>query len=219
MPYCEPLLQFQTYRKKLSTASSRPFNLILYTTPSIPNSTPPHYFPYMTIFLTLSPSNKSLASVFFLSICRLWYYWPLHRRSTWFGISYNGSLHMYHLTHLPMTFPHISPASPITCGVAQGSVLNPVLFNCYTTPLGWVAHAATRFPKHFDITTVLKLLHWLRVEQCIQYKIIFITNNLLHNWTKERSQAHYHHTHRQNSLLWSSVPFPLIWFHQAQVCW
>ena len=34
----------------------------------IPNSTSlrPHYFPYMTIFLTLSLSNKSLASVFLI---------------------------------------------------------------------------------------------------------------------------------------------------------
>ena len=43
-----------------------------------------------------------------------------------------------------------------------------------------LAHAVTRTPKHSHISLVLKSLHWLKVEQLIQYKIISITHNLLH---------------------------------------
>ena len=42
------------------------------------------------------------------------------------------------------------------------------------------SRAVTRTPKHSHISPVLKCLHWLKVEQRIQYKIIFITHNLLH---------------------------------------
>ena len=35
-------------------------------------------------------------------------------------------------------------------------------------------------PKHFHTSSVLKSVHWLKVEQRIEYKIIFITSNLLH---------------------------------------
>ena len=43
-----------------------------------------------------------------------------------------------------------------------------------------LARAVTRTPKHSHISPVLKSLHWLKVEQLIQYKIISITDNLLH---------------------------------------
>ena len=43
-----------------------------------------------------------------------------------------------------------------------------------------LARAVTRIPKHSHISPVLKFLHWLKVEQRIQYHIISITHNLLH---------------------------------------
>ena len=43
-----------------------------------------------------------------------------------------------------------------------------------------LAHTIINSPKHLHITPELKSLHWLKVEQCIQYKIISITQNLLH---------------------------------------
>ena len=46
------------------------------------------------------------------------------------------------------------------------------------SPSCW--RAVTRTPKHSHISPVLKSLHWLKVEQWIQYKIISITHNLLH---------------------------------------
>ena len=42
-----------------------------------------------------------------------------------------------------------------------------------------LARAVTRTPKHYHISPVLKSLHWLKVIQRIQYKIISITHNLL----------------------------------------
>ena len=43
-----------------------------------------------------------------------------------------------------------------------------------------LARAVTRTTKHSHISPVRKSLHWLKVEQRIQYKIISITHNLLH---------------------------------------
>ena len=43
-----------------------------------------------------------------------------------------------------------------------------------------LALAVTRTLKHSHISPVLKSLHWLKVEQQIQYKIISITHKLLH---------------------------------------
>ena len=48
-----------------------------------------------------------------------------------------------------------------------------------------LALAVIRTPKHFHISPVLQSLHWLKVNQRIQYKIISITHNL-HHLTKPK---------------------------------
>ena len=44
-----------------------------------------------------------------------------------------------------------------------------------------LARAVSRTPLHDPISPVLHSLHWLRIEQRIQYKLISITHNLLEN--------------------------------------
>ena len=46
-----------------------------------------------------------------------------------------------------------------------------------------LARAVSRTPLHSQISAVLHLLHWLKIEQRIKYKIISITHNLLHSAT------------------------------------
>ena len=46
-----------------------------------------------------------------------------------------------------------------------------------------LARAVSRTPLHSPISPVLHSLHWLKIEQRIQYKIISITHNLLHSAT------------------------------------
>ena len=43
-----------------------------------------------------------------------------------------------------------------------------------------LARTDPRTPKHLRITPALKSLHWLKIEQRIQFKIVSITDNLLH---------------------------------------
>ena len=46
-----------------------------------------------------------------------------------------------------------------------------------------LARAVSQTPLHSPISSVLHSLHWLKIEQRIQYKIISITHNLLHSAT------------------------------------
>lgn len=63
----------------------------------------------------------------------------LHRLSLNFGITGSAlSLLTSYLTNRTQSVKvdsHISPPSSLTCGVPQGSVLGPLLFTLYTTPL------------------------------------------------------------------------------------
>src|SRR6218665_3193740 len=45
-----------------------------------------------------------------------------------------------------------------------------------------LARAITKTPKHHHITTVLKKLHWLKIPERIEYKIISLTYNTLQSY-------------------------------------
>ena len=81
-----------------------------------------------------------------------------------------------------------------------------------------LARAITRTLKHFHISPALKYLHWLKVEQRIQYKIISITHNLLQ--ITEPKYLHGLINIKPPSRIYSSdhLSFPSTCFHQVQVC-
>ena len=76
----------------------------------------------------------------------------LHRLSLNFGITGSAlSLLSSYLTHRTQSVKidsHISPPSSLTCGVPQGSVLGPLLFTLYTTPLSYLL-AESKLSFHF----------------------------------------------------------------------
>ena len=70
-----------------------------------------------------------------------------HCLSSWFGIS-SVSLQWFtsylsSRTSIVGISPHSSPSSPLTYGVRRGSVLGPVLYNLYTTPLSSIISASS----------------------------------------------------------------------------
>ena len=76
--------------------------------------------------------------------------------------------------------------------------------------LNAAARAVTRTPKFHHISPTLKSLHWLKINQRIEYKIISLTYKALHSGHPSylRSLLHLHHTRstRSSSLVTLARP-------------
>ena len=71
----------------------------------------------------------------------------LHRLSSWFGIT-DTALNWFTSYLSSRSFSVLATGStsclfPLTCGVPQGSVLGPILFNMYTTPLSTIVASSS----------------------------------------------------------------------------
>ena len=108
----------------------------------------------------------------------------LHRLSTWLCIS-SVSLPWftsYLLSRTSAVPPHTSPLSPLTCGVSQGSVLGPVLFNIYTTPLSFLISASSISHLPYADDTQLFISLFLKMSLFARNTITLISSVMSSNY-------------------------------------
>ena len=164
-PYCKPLLHLQTNRKDCQKRL-----LDHLTSNSLLNPFQSAYTKFYSTETTLLSLHDHLSNAISLQqiscLClldisaafdTLEHSILLYRLFTWFGIS-SVSLQWFtsYLSSRTSTVgipPHSSPSAHLTFEVSQGSVLGPVLFNLYTTPLSSLISASSiSYPLYADDT-------------------------------------------------------------------
>ena len=80
-----------------------------------------------------------------------------------------------------------------------------------------LARTVARTSEHSRITPALKSLHWLKIEQRIQFKIVSIIHNLLHKSQPSYLRKYLYQSHWQNSIIRSPLSLFSATHIQAQI--
>ena len=143
------------------------------------------------------------------SLCCLRYSWPFYRTEPsfflfWLILSSLQLFTSYLSAGTSAVFipPHLSPSSSLTCRVPQGSVLGPILFNLYTSPLSTLISSST----------ISHLLYADDTQLCVSFTPKNVTSVISDYpqfpWkisTQLPSQAYLYQNHWQNSIIRSPL--------------
>ena len=109
----------------------------------------------------------------------------LHRLENWFGVSGTAlELLTSYLSGRAQSVTingHCCPAEPLATGVPQGSVLGPLLFTIYTTPIAHVIHAQSiSFHLYADDTQIY--ISFASNNSVNNLDILSSTLDIVHSW-------------------------------------
>jgi hypothetical protein len=109
----------------------------------------------------------------------------IHRIENWFGVSGTAlqllSSYLVGRTQSVSINGHCSPAEPLATGVPQGSVLGPLLFTMYTTP---VAHLLqeTPFSYHLYADDTQIYISFNSTDSLTKLQLLSLTLDNVHSW-------------------------------------
>ena len=113
----------------------------------------------------------------------------LARASTTFGTSDAFALSLTSVQPTSLAHHSIVHSKPDYCNSLYWSSKNPVLQHIHNS----LARAVVAAPRSSDPDQILKSLHWLKVQERIEYKIIYTKNIRCYTYVSTLpSRYHYH---------------------------
>ena len=109
----------------------------------------------------------------------------LHRLKNWFGISDSAfqllSSYLSGRSQSVVINGHVCPAEPLTTGVPQGSVLGPLLFTIYTTPIAHTIQSLS-FSFHLYADDTQIYISFASTEAAAHLQDMSATLDVVHSW-------------------------------------